>query len=147
MLFILLPLLTVASHSSSCPDQERVSLQCVGKEPPSVPVSQALAQHLHPTPTAVNKPPLRLQFLLPCCRANCNGVMGDKRQQRAVFITLRQEQGDLRQLNVTCLIHFGHREPSCLLVQTIHYRWLLCMTYNSAMSPIFWLMYNTEIMA
>lgn len=69
MLFILLPLLTVASHSSSCPGQERVSLQCVGKEPPSVPVSQAPAQQLHPTRT-VNKPPLRLQFLLQCCRAN-----------------------------------------------------------------------------
>lgn len=73
VLFILLLLLTVASRSSSCPDRERVSLQCVGKEPPSVPVSQVLARRFHPAGAAVNRPAQRLQILLPSCKANCRG--------------------------------------------------------------------------
>ena len=38
--------LTVALRSSSCPNQEAVSLQCVGKEPPSVPKAMCHTQPL-----------------------------------------------------------------------------------------------------
>lgn len=109
------------SHSSSCPDQRKVSLQCISKEPPSVP-TLTCHKRLHMISVLHWLP-----FLLRLHRPYCNRVTVSKRHENSVQGSWIESVG-----------RFFTKSCHASTYTTDIYRWSLWMLYNSnTASPTF----------
>lgn len=119
------------SHSSSCPDQRKVSLQCISKEPPSVP-SATCHKRLHMISVLHWLQRMNCtsgHFLLCLYRPYCNRVTVSKRHEDSVEGSRIESGGRFRFVTKSC--HDSSHTTDI-------YRWPLYLLYSSnTASPAF----------
>lgn len=92
------------SHSSSCPDQRKVSLQCISKEPPSVPTATC-HKRLHMISVLhwlQWKNCTSSHFLLRLHRPYCNRVTVSQRHENSVQGSWIESAGRFRFVTKSC---------------------------------------------